>query len=87
MVEGVFNESNLLVLNATNSPVIFCSDLGNESWIDMATASPTLVYHIAEWGGHPEIEVDSDHRLVMVTIDQQVELAVMDTCRNWCTTN
>ena len=82
MVEGVLSESNLLVLNTTNSPATFRSDLGHESWIDISAASPALVYHIAEWGVHPEIEVGSDHRLVMATIDQEVEQVATCTCRN-----
>ena len=87
LVEGVLSEGNLLVLNNPKSPATFRSDHGEKSWIDISAASPALVYHIAEWGVHPEIEVGSDHRLIMVTIDQEVERAATREARNWKTTN
>ena len=85
LVEGVLSEGNLLVLNNPDSPATFHSDHGEKSWIDISAASPALVYHIAEWGVHPEIEVGSDHRLIMVTIDQEVEWAATREARNWKT--
>ena len=83
LVEGVLSEGNLLVLNNPDSPATFHSDHGDTSWIDITAASPALVYHIAAWGVHPEIEVGSDHRLIMVTIDEEVERAVTRESRNW----
>ena len=71
------------MLNSPDSPATFHSDHGDTSWIDITAASPVLVYHVAEWGVHPEIEVGSDHRLIIVTLDQEVERAATRECRNW----
>ena len=87
IVEGVLAESNLLVVNSSDSPATFCSDQGYETWIDVSAASPSLVFHIADWGVYPELKVGSDHRVIMVRIDQGVERAANRMGRNWKKTN
>ena len=70
IVEGVLAESNLLVVNSSDSPATFRSEQGYESWIDVSAASPSLVFHIADWGVYPEFAVGSDHRVIMLRIDR-----------------
>ena len=50
-------------------------------------ALPSSVFHIADWGFYPELKVGSDHRVIMVPIDQGVERVVNRMGRNWKKTN
>ena len=43
MVEEVLCGGGLLVLNSRDSPPLFCSDTGQQTWIDVSAASPALV--------------------------------------------
>ena len=83
LVEGVLGETGLLVLNSTNAPATFRSDAGQETWIDITAASPALVCRVAEWGVYPNVEVGSDHRLIMTTIEGRVEKTAARVVRNW----
>ena len=83
IVEGVLGESGLLVLNSINAPATFRSDAGQESWIDISAASPALVCRIAEWGVHPDVEVGSDHRLILTTVEFEADRMAARVTRNW----
>jgi hypothetical protein len=82
-VEGVLGETGLLVLNSINTPATFHSDAGQESWIDISAASPALVCRVAEWGVYPDVEVGSDHRLIMTDFEERADRTVARVVRNW----
>ena len=65
MVEGVLCGGGLLVLNSQDFPPTFCSDTGQQTWIDVSTASPALVPSVSEWAVWDHAEVLSDHRLIV----------------------
>ena len=65
MVEGMLCGWGLLVLNSQCSPPTFCSDKGQQTWIDVSAASPALVPSVSEWAVWDHVEALSDHRLIV----------------------
>ena len=64
-VEEVLCEGGSLVLNNQGSPPIFCSDTGHTTWIDVRAASPALIPRVVDWVVHENVEILSDHRIIV----------------------
>lgn len=65
MIKGMLSDGELLMLNRQNSPPTFCSDLGQETWIDVSAASPFLVPSIVDWAVWDQVEVLYNHILTI----------------------
>ena len=83
-VEEALCERGLLVLNDQDSPPTFCSDLGHSTWIDVSAASPALIPCAVDWAAREDVEVLSDHRLIVTQLLAQSRKPDVHVMRDWC---
>ena len=83
-VEEALCERGLLVLNSEDSPPTFRSDLGHTTWIDVSAVSPALVSHVVDWAVREDIEILSDHRMIITQLVCQPRRPKVRVTRDWC---
>ena len=83
MVEGVLCGGGLLVLNSQDSPPTFCSDTGQQTWIDVSATSPALVPSVSEWAVWDHVEVLSDHPLIVTQMLTQLGSTDIRWMHDW----
>ena len=83
-VEEALCKGGLLVLNSQDSPPTFCSDLGHSTWIDVSAASPTLVPQVVDWAVREDVEILSDHRMIVTQLVCQPRRPKVRVMHDWC---
>ena len=77
-------DGGLLVLNSQDFPPTFCSDLGHTTLIDVSVASPALVPHVVDWAVREDVEILSDHRMIVTQLVCQPRRPEVRVTRDWC---
>ena len=83
MVEGVLGSADLSVLNQPGSPATFRSDLGHSSWIDVTAASHPLAHRVTGWRVMDELDMGSDHHLIVFKITIGLARGWTRKVRDW----
>ena len=83
MVEGVLGSADLCVLNQPDRPATFRSDLGHCSWIDVTAASHQLAQRVTGWRVLDELDMGSDHHLIVFKITAGVARGWTRKVRDW----
>ena len=83
-VEAASCEGGLLVLNSQDFPPTFCSDMGHNTWIDVSAASPALVTRVVDWAVREDVEILSDHQMIVTQLLSQSRRPEVRVTRDWC---
>ena len=69
MVEETLSASNMFAMNDPVAPPCFHGDQGQQAWIDVAAASPSLASQISHWSVCTSLTLSSDHFLIQTIVD------------------
>ena len=87
LVENIFLQENLIVLNNSDAPPTFRGDRGQVSWIDITAASPNIVSKVVFWRVMENLEVGSDHIPVVTRLSLGPRRAAVRKVLNWGATD
>ena len=69
MVEETLSASNMFVVNDPAAPPSYHGDQGQQAWIDVTAASPSLASRISHWSVCTSLTLSSDHFLIQTIVD------------------
>ena len=69
MVEETLSASNMFILNDPAAPPSYHGDQGQQAWIDVTAASPSLASQVSHWSVCTSLTLSSDHFLIQTIVD------------------
>ena len=58
--------------------------MGHNTWIDVSAAPPTLVPCVVDWAVREDVEILSDHRMIITQLVRQLRRLEVHIARDWC---
>ena len=87
MVEETLATSNMLVLNDPAAPPSYHGDQGQQAWIDVTAASPSLASRVSHWSVCTSLTLSSDHFLIQTIVDLVPSRVHVRQIPDWVATN
>ena len=87
MVEETLSASNVFIINDLAAPPSYHGDQGQQAWIDVTAASPSLTSRISHWSVCTSLTLSSDHFLIQTIVDLAPSRVRVRQIPDWATTD
>ena len=87
MVEVTLSASDMFILNDPGAPPSYHGDKGQQAWIDVMAASPSLASQISHWSVCTSLTLSSDHFLIQTIVDLVPSRVPVRQIPDWAATD
>ena len=87
MVEETLSASNMFILNDPAAPPSYHGDQGQQAWIDVTAASPSLTSRVSHWSVCTSLTLSSDHFLIQTIVDLAPSWVRVRQIPDWAATD